>query len=60
MAGGKLTAKGIAAIKEPGRYGDGDGLWLVVSKTGARRWAFRFRRPDTGKPTEMGLGVDFH
>jgi hypothetical protein len=36
---GKLTAKSVAAIKDPGRYGDGDELWLIVSKTGARRWA---------------------
>ena len=53
MASGKLTARAATTTK-PGRYGDGDGLWLVVSPTGARKWAFRFtwRR----RVTEMGLG----
>jgi integrase len=53
MAGNKLTARAAATTK-PGRYGDGDGLWLVVSKTGARKWAYRFSW--SGKVTEMGLG----
>ena len=50
---GKLTAR-TAATTKPGRYGDGDGLWLVVSATGARKWVFRFSFG--GKVTEMGLG----
>jgi hypothetical protein len=49
----KLSAKG-AETKKPGRYGDGGGLYLVVSDTGARKWAFRFSF--AGKVTEMGLG----
>ncbi len=28
---GKLTAKRVTQISEPGRYGDGSGLYLVVS-----------------------------
>ena len=27
-----LTKLQVEKIKEPGRYGDGDGLWLQVSK----------------------------
>jgi integrase len=50
---GKLTAR-TAATTKPGRYGDGDGLWLVVSASGARKWVFRFSFG--GKVTEMGLG----
>ncbi len=53
MAGSKLTARG-AATTRPGRYGDGAGLWLVVSKAGARKWTYRFSWG--GKVTEMGLG----
>lgn len=50
---GKLTARAAATTK-PGRYGDGGGLWLVVSKTGARKWVFRFTFER--RVTEMGLG----
>lgn len=51
---GKLTAR-TAATTRPGRYGDGAGLWLVVSASGARKWVFRFSFG--GKVTEMGLGA---
>jgi integrase len=50
---GKLTAR-EAETSKPGRYGDGDGLYLVVSKTGARKWVFRYSW--RGKVTEAGLG----
>jgi integrase len=54
MAGqGKLSARAAATAK-PGRHGDGRGLWLVVSGTGARKWVFRFTF--AGRVTEMGLG----
>jgi hypothetical protein len=49
----KLTAR-AAATSKPGRYGDGGGLWLVVSRSGARKWVYRFTFG--GKVTEMGLG----
>jgi hypothetical protein len=48
-----LTAR-AAATSKPGRYGDGGGLWLVVSGCGARKWVYRFTFG--GKVTEMGLG----
>ena len=35
---------------------DGDGLGLIVSKTGRKRWIFAFISPDTGKPNSTGLG----
>ena len=55
MAGGKqkLTARAAATTK-PGRYGDGAGLYLVVSPSGARKWVYRFSFG--GKVTEAGLG----
>ena len=50
---GHLTARKVETAK-PGRYGDGGNLYLVVSKTGTKKWVlhFTFR----GRPKEMGLG----
>jgi hypothetical protein len=53
MGRAKLTAR-AAATSKPERYGDGAGLYLVVSGSGARKWVFRFTF--AGKVTEMGLG----
>lgn len=50
----KLSARQVAAIKDPGRYGDGDGLWLHVSKSGRKSWVLRYKR--NGRAREMGLG----
>jgi integrase len=50
-----LTAAGVKAAK-PGRYGDGNGLYLLVRTTGARFWLFRYTPPG-GKLREMGLGT---
>lgn len=55
MAGTKLTAKAVAALKEPGRYADGNGLYLQVGKTGGKSWLLRFML--NGKAREMGLGA---
>ena len=33
---GKLSVTGVKAAKRPGRFGDGDGLFLVVGATGSR------------------------
>ena len=54
MPANKLTAR-QAETRKPGRYGDGAGLWLVVSDTGARKWVFRFSFG--GRVTETGLGA---
>ena len=56
----KLTAAGLRAMKEPGRYGDGGGLWLQVAKGRApgavnRSWLFRYSTPDK-KGHWLGLG----
>ena len=50
----RLTARSVATLKKPGRHADGAGLYLVVDKSGAKRWAFLFRQ--SGRLREMGLG----
>lgn len=50
---GKLTDRGVKAAA-PGKHGDGDGLTLVVSISGARKWVLRYQLG--GKRRDMGLG----
>lgn len=50
----RLSVRGVVALKDPGRHADGAGLYLVVDKSGAKRWVFLFRWQ--GKLKEMGLG----
>ncbi len=49
-----LTVRTIETAKEPGRYSDGNGLYLVVRPGGSKQWMFLYRRE--GKLKEMGLG----
>jgi integrase len=51
---GKLSAADVAKRLPRGRYGDGQNLWLQVSKSGTKAWIFRYRWH--GKPRHMGLG----
>ena len=52
----KLTANFLRLRnKKPGKYGDGNNLWLVVGPTGRERWEFRFTI--SGKSREMSLGA---
>jgi hypothetical protein len=53
MARHKLRDSQVKAAGK-GIYGDGDGLFLRVSPTGARSWVFIWRRH--GRRHEMGLG----
>ncbi|MBK4735813.1 tyrosine-type recombinase/integrase [Noviherbaspirillum pedocola] len=50
----RLTAVGIKALKQPGYYADGDGLYLQISNSGTKSWIFRFMRNKRAR--EMGLG----
>lgn len=50
----KLSARTVATIGKAGRHSDGNGLYLVVDPSGAKRWLFLFRWG--GKLKEMGLG----
>jgi integrase len=49
-----LTIKRVERAKQPGRYGDGDGLYLQVTRTGVKSWILRYERD--GKERFMGLG----
>ena len=50
---GKLSVFKVAALKEPGRYSDGDNLFLQVGPKGNKSWAFLFMRD--GRARQMGL-----
>ena len=49
-----LTADQARRIKEPGRYGDGNGLYLVVTKARTKQWIQRV--VIDGNRTDKGLG----
>lgn len=51
---GNLTATAVKATKTAGRYGDGDGLYLVVGKSGSRSWMVRVQK--NGRRRDVGLG----
>lgn len=61
MLTGKLTKRKVETLG-PGRHGDGNGLYLVVDPSGARRWIVRVtvkgQKNRQGKPlrTDFGLG----
>lgn len=50
----KLTARAVSTAG-PGKYGDGGGLWLVVSRTGSKSWVYRYGKDKSRH--EMGLGA---
>lgn len=50
----KLSPKLVASLKSTGTYGDGNGLYLQISKFGTKSWVFRFTLH--GRKREMGLG----
>jgi integrase len=49
-----LTDRKARQIKGPGRYADGQGLYLLVEESGARRWLLR--TSVHGRRVDMGLG----
>jgi integrase len=51
---GKLTALKIRSLTEPGRYSDGDGLFLEINGKGAASWILRVQ--NNGKRQDIGLG----
>ncbi len=50
----KLSPPAVNALTERGRYADGNGLYLVVSKTGSKKWILR--TVVQGRRTDIGLG----
>lgn len=51
---GRLTIHQAKRLTEPGRYGDGDGLYLLIAKTGTKSWMQRITIQ--GKRCDVGLG----
>ncbi|MGD9664467.1 MAG: tyrosine-type recombinase/integrase [Novosphingobium sp.] len=51
---GRLSATAVKAARTPGRYGDGDGLYLLVGPTGSRSWVCRVQKD--GRRRDIGLG----
>ncbi|MBM2299334.1 integrase arm-type DNA-binding domain-containing protein [Sulfitobacter pseudonitzschiae] len=49
-----LSALKVRQVTKAGRYSDGNGLYLVVSDTGAKRWMLRL--VVHGRRRDMGLG----
>lgn len=49
-----LTDLAVRKKSKPGRYADGNGLYLLVDQNGAKRWILR--TVIKGKRTDMGLG----
>src|SRR5688572_26135 len=50
----RLTAVHVRNIKKSGRYADGNGLYLFVDDSGAKRWLLR--TVVAGKRRDIGLG----
>jgi integrase len=50
----RLSATKVAKLRQPGKYGDGRGLWLYVGAVGGRSWVYRYMCD--GVAREMGLG----
>lgn len=50
----RLSALRVTKLTKPGLYGDGGGLTLQITTTGAKSWLFRYMV--NGKPFGMGLG----
>ncbi len=50
----RLSAVGIRSLRSPGRYADGNGLYLFVDDSGAKRWILR--TVVNGRRRDLGLG----
>ena len=54
----KLSDLIIKKINKPGKYGDGNNLYLVVNHSKSKRWLLRIMV--NGKRRDMGLGSAFN
>ena len=50
----KLSATRVKTLREPGRYSDGNGLHLFISKKGGKSWVHRITID--GRRRDIGLG----
>jgi integrase len=53
----KLVAVNLPRMTKPGMHSDGGGLYLQITKPGAKTWIFRYAAD--GRTRDMGLGA-FH
>ena len=51
---GKLTALDAKNLRDPGRHGDGDGLYLYIAPSGSKSWVQRI--VVQGRRRDIGLG----
>ena len=51
---GKLKPLDVERETRPGRYSDGDGLYLIVQSATSNNWSYRYSKD--GKPRWHGLG----
>jgi len=51
----KLSASQVCRLLRPGKYSDGGGLYLQVTRRGTKSWVFRYIRQ--GVERSMGLGA---
>lgn len=49
-----LSSVGVRALNQPGRYADGNGLYLVIEPSGSKRWMLRTMVQ--GRRRDIGLG----
>ena len=49
-----LSATRVKVLQEPGRYSDGGGLHLYISKAGRKSWVLRITVD--GRRRDIGLG----
>jgi integrase len=58
----RLTERGVQTAR-PGRHSDGDGLHLVVSRTGRKKWVLRYQvggvRKDKGLGAYPAVGLSY-
>lgn len=51
----KLNPNQVKNLTEPGWYGDGENLWLVITKAGGKSWVYRYKV--NYKQKVLGLGA---
>jgi hypothetical protein len=49
----KLNLKKLTTLPK-GKYHDGNGLYITVSKTGSGKWSFRYRINQKSREMELG------
>lgn len=50
----RLTAMSVRSAMKPGRYGDGEGLYLKVGVGGSKSWVLRVQK--AGRRRDIGIG----